>query len=330
MDVEQLIRTIPKAELHIHIEGSLEPELMFEIASRNGIRLRHRTVDEVRRAYDFTDLQSFLDIYYEGARVLLKQRDFQEMTAAYLERAAADNVRHAEIFFDPQTHTDRGLEFATVIDGIWAALQDSPISAKLILCFLRHLSAESAMKTLERALPFRDRIVAVGLDSSEVGNPPSKFAAVFSRARAEGFRTVAHAGEEGPPAYIREALDLLGVSRIDHGVRCIEDPALVAELVARRIPLTVCPLSNVKLRVFPSMKQHNLRELLAHGLRVTINSDDPAYFGGYVVENFLAVHRALGLTTAEVRQPAANSFGASFLSTEEKARILQQRATCEA
>ena len=323
MDVEQLIRTIPKAELHIHIEGSLEPELMFEIASRNGIRLRHRTVDEVRRAYDFTDLQSFLDIYYEGARVLLKQRDFQEMTAAYLERAAADNVRHAEIFFDPQTHTDRGLEFATVIDGIWAALQDSPISAKLILCFLRHLSAESAMKTLERALPFRDRIVAVGLDSSELGNPPSKFAAVFSRARAEGFRTVAHAGEEGPPAYIREALDLLGISRIDHGVRCIEDPALVAELVARRIPLTVCPLSNVKLRVFPSMKQHNLRELLAHGLRVTINSDDPAYFGGYVVENFLAVHRALGLTTAEVRQLAANSFGASFLSAEEKARILQ-------
>jgi len=323
MDVEQLIRTIPKAELHIHIEGSLEPELMFEIASRNGIRLRHRTVDEVRRAYDFTDLQSFLDIYYEGARVLLKQRDFQEMTAAYLERAAADNVRHAEIFFDPQTHTDRGLEFATVIDGIWAALQDSPISAKLILCFLRHLSAESAMKTLERALPFRDRIVAVGLDSSELGNPPSKFAAVFSRARAEGFRTVAHAGEEGPSAYIREALDLLGVSRIDHGVRCIEDPALVAELVARRIPLTVCPLSNVKLRVFPSMKQHNLRDLLARGLRVTINSDDPAYFGGYVVENFLAVHRALGLTTAEVRQLAANSFGASFLSTEEKARILQ-------
>ena len=323
MDVEQLIRTIPKVELHIHIEGSLEPELMFEIASRNGIRLRHRTVDEVRRAYDFTDLQSFLDIYYEGARVLLKQRDFQEMTAAYLERAAADNVRHAEIFFDPQTHTDRGLEFATVIDGIWAALQDSPISAKLILCFLRHLSAESAMKTLERALPFRDRIVAVGLDSSELGNPPSKFAAVFARARAEGFRTVAHAGEEGPSAYIREALDLLGVSRIDHGVRCIEDPALVAELVARRIPLTVCPLSNVKLRVFPSMKQHNLRELLAHGLRVTINSDDPAYFGGYVVENFLAVHRALGLTTAEVRQLAANSFGASFLSTEEKARILQ-------
>jgi len=323
MDVEQLIRTIPKAELHIHIEGSLEPELMFEIASRNGIRLRHRTVDEVRRAYDFTDLQSFLDIYYEGARVLLKQRDFQEMTAAYLERAAADNVRHAEIFFDPQTHTDRGLEFATVIDGIWAALQDSPISAKLILCFLRHLSAESAMKTLERALPFRDRIVAVGLDSSELGNPPSKFAAVFARARAEGFRTVAHAGEEGPPAYIREALDLLGISRIDHGVRCIEDPALVAELVARRIPLTVCPLSNVKLRVFPSMKQHNLRELLAHGLRVTINSDDPAYFGGYVVENFLAVHRALGLTTAEVRQLAANSFGASFLSAEEKARILQ-------
>ena len=318
MDVEQLIRTIPKAELHIHIEGSLEPELMFEIAARNGLDLRYRTVDELRAAYDFTDLQSFLAIYYEGARVLLNERDFYDMTAAYLRRAAVDNVRHAEIFFDPQTHTERGLEFATVIDGIWAAFQDSPISTKLILCFLRHLSADSAMKTLERALPFRERIVAVGLDSSELGNPPSKFAGVFARARAEGFRTVAHAGEEGPPSYIREALDLLGVSRIDHGVRCVEDPALVAEFVRRRIPLTVCPLSNVKLRVFPSMRQHNLRHLLTRGLRVTINSDDPAYFGGYVVDNFLAVHRALGLTEDDVRQLALNSFEASFLTSDEK------------
>jgi len=312
MDVEQLIRTIPKAELHIHIEGSLEPELMFEIAKRNGVSLRYRSVDELRRAYNFSDLQSFLDIYYEGAHVLRTERDFYDMTAAYLRRAEADNVRHAEMFFDPQTHTDRGIEFATVIDGIWSAMQDSTVDSRLILCFLRHLSAESAMKTLESALPFRDRIVAVGLDSSEVGNPPSKFAGVFARARAEGLRAVAHAGEEGPPGYIREALDLLHVERIDHGVRCLEDSALVAELVAKRIPLTVCPLSNVKLRVFPSMKQHNLKEMLARGLRVTINSDDPAYFGGYVVDNFLAVHRALGLSEDEVRRLAENSFEASF------------------
>ena len=312
MDVEALIRTIPKAELHIHIEGSLEPELMFEIAGRNRVALRYRTVDELRRAYDFTDLQSFLDIYYEGAHVLRNERDFHDMTAAYLRRAEADNVTHAEMFFDPQTHTDRGVEFETVIDGMWSAMLESAITSKLILCFLRHLSAASAMTTLESALPFRDRIIAVGLDSSEVGNPPSKFANVFARARAEGFRVVAHAGEEGPPDYIREALDLLHVSRIDHGVRCLEDPALVAELVEKKIPLTVCPLSNVKLRVFPSMQQHTIKQMLARGLRVTINSDDPAYFGGYVVDNFLAVHRALGLSEAEVRQLAQNSFAASL------------------
>jgi adenine deaminase len=309
--IEDLIRSIPKAELHIHIEGSLEPELMFEIAKRNGVSLRYRSVEELRRAYEFTDLQSFLDIYYEGAHVLQKERDFHDMSAAYLQRAKADNVTHAEIFFDPQTHTDRGIRFSTVIDGIWSALQESPIATKLILCFLRHLSAESAMKTLEGALPFRDRIVAVGLDSSEVGNPPSKFAAVFDRARAEGFRAVAHAGEEGPPEYIREALDLLHASRIDHGVRCLEDPELVAELVEKKIPLTVCPLSNVRLRVFASMRQHTIKTMLARGLRVTINSDDPAYFGGYIVDNFLAVHRALGLTEAEVRQLAQNSFAAA-------------------
>jgi adenosine deaminase len=309
MDIEQLIRTIPKAELHIHIEGSLEPEMMFEIAGRNGVSLRYPTVDALRRAYHFTDLQSFLDIYYEGAHVLRKARDFRDMTAAYLRRAEADNVRHAEIFFDPQTHTDRGIPFETVVEGIWLAIEDSEISARLILCFLRHLSAQSAMKTLEAALPFRDRIIAVGLDSAEAGNPPSKFVDVFARARAEGFRAVAHAGEEGPPAYIREALDLLHVERIDHGVRCMEDPALVEELVARKIPLTVCPLSNVKLRVIPSMQQHPIKTMLARGLKVTINSDDPAYFGGYVVDNFLAVHRALGLTESEVRTLAANSLG---------------------
>jgi len=315
MSVESLIREIPKAELHIHIEGSLEPELMFEIAQRNGVKLRYRSVEELRQAYNFTDLQSFLDIYYEGAGVLREERDFYDMTAAYLRRAVADNVRHAEIFFDPQTHTKRGIAFETVIGGITAALRDGPISTRLILCFLRHLSAESAMATLEEALPFKDRLVAVGLDSSELGNPPSKFAAVFARARAEGLRTVAHAGEEGPPSYIREALDILGVSRIDHGVRCVEDPALVDELVARRIPLTVCPLSNVKLHVFRSIKDHNLRTLLRRGIVATINSDDPAYFGGYVVDNYLA----LDLTEAEVRQLARNAFEASFLPAGEKA-----------
>jgi adenosine deaminase len=312
MSIEQLIRTIPKAELHIHIEGSLEPELMFEIARRNDVELPYRSVEELRRAYDFTNLQSFLDIYYEAAGVLLQERDFYDMTMAYLRRAAADNVRHAEIFFDPQTHTARGVPFAMVINGIARALADGGISARLILCFLRHLSAESAMATLEEALPFKEHIVAVGLDSSELGNPPSKFAAVFARARAEGFLAVAHAGEEGPPSYIREALDLLHVRRIDHGVRCLEDPALVEELVARQIPLTVCPLSNVKLRVFPSMKEHNLRKLLLRGLRVTINSDDPAYFGGYIVDNYLAVAEALALTEDEIRQLAQNSLDASF------------------
>lgn len=325
MTVEDLIRTIPKAELHIHIEGSLEPEMMFAIAQRNGIALRYRSVDELVLAYDFTDLESFLSLYYYGASVLRERQDFYDMTHDYLHHAAADGVRHAEISFDPQTHTRRGVPFATVIEGIDGALKDVgqelDISTKLILCFLRHLSAEEAMKTLEEALPFKDRIVAVGLDSSELGNPPSKFASVFARARSEGLLTVAHAGEEGPPSYIREALDLLGVSRIDHGVRSLEDPALVAELISRRIPLTVCPLSNVKLRVFRSMKEHNVRELLRRGVRVTINSDDPAYFGGYVVDNFLAVHRALVLTEHEVRQLARNSFEASFLSEDEKKRL---------
>ncbi|PYN00972.1 MAG: adenosine deaminase [Candidatus Rokuibacteriota bacterium] len=323
MSLNELIRRIPKAELHIHIEGSLEPELMFEIARRNGITLRYRSVDALRRAYQFTDLQSFLDIYYEGAAVLRRERDFNEMTLAYLRRAATDNVRHAEIFFDPQTHTGRGIAFATVIDGISAALRAGPISSRLILCFLRHLSAESAMQTLEAALPYRDRIVAVGLDSAEAGNPPSKFAAVFARARQEGFLTVAHAGEEAGPSYIGEALALLRVSRIDHGVRCFEDPALVDDLVARRIPLTVCPLSNVKLGIFRSIQDHPLRTMLQRGIVATVNSDDPAYFGGYVVDNYLAVASALGLQEAEVRTLARNSFEASFLPDEEKKAYLR-------
>jgi adenosine deaminase len=322
MSLQELIWRIPKAELHIHIEGSLELELMFELARRNGVTLRYSSVAELRRAYQFSDLQSFLDLYYQGAAVLQKERDFYDTTMAYLRRAASQNVRHAEIFFDSQTHTTRGVAFATVLGGIDHAIRDAEretgITSMLILCFLRHLSAAAAMQTLEQALPFKDRIVAVGLDSSERENPPSKFAAVFARARNEGFLTVAHAGEEGPPSYIREAVELLGVSRIDHGVRCLEDPALVDELVRRRIPLTVCPLSNVKLRVFPTLEDHNLRKLLQRGLLVTVNSDDPAYFGGYVVENLLAVQQALGLTEEEIRQLARNSFEGSFLTSERK------------
>ena len=279
------------------------------------------------RAYNFVDLQSFLNIYYEGARVLCTARDFHDLTTAYVRRAAADTVRHAEIFFDPQTHTQRGIPFETVVEGITAGLRDARsndgMSALLILCFLRDQSAAAAMATLEQALAFRDQIVAVGLDSAEGGHPPAKFAAVFARARAEGFRTVAHAGEEGPPEYVREALDVLEVSRIDHGVRCEEDPALVAELVARRMPLTVCPISNVKLRVFPSLEKHNLRRLLAAGLCVTINSDDPAYFG-YINENFVAVQHALGLSREEIHQLARNSFEASFVTADERRRFIDE------
>jgi len=324
MSIEAFIRRVPKSELHIHIEGSLEPELMFAIARRNGLPLRYNSVERLRAAYEFSDLQSFLDIYYEGAAVLREELDFYEMAMAYLRRAAADNVRHAEIFFDPQTHTSRGVAFSTVINGLDAALREGArslgLSSKLILCFLRHLSADAAMDTLSEALPLLDRIAAVGLDSSEAGNPPSKFAAVFARAREAGLLTVAHAGEEGPAAYVREALDVLGASRIDHGVRALEDPALIEELAARRVPLTVCPLSNVKLRVFHSMKDHTLRRMLELGVCVTINSDDPAYFGGYVVDNFLAAQRALHLTEDEIRTLARNSFEASFLPEEQKER----------
>ncbi len=323
--MEDFIRGMPKVELHLHIEGTLEPELLFELAERNNVKLRFSSVEEVRAAYDFTDLQSFLDIYYEGASVLLEQRDFYDLTWAYLVRAHADNVRHTEIFFDPQTHTDRGVPFDAVVEGIHQALMDAEsrlgMSTRLILCFLRHLSAEAAMATLEQALPFKDRIVAVGLDSSELGHPPSKFASVFDRARAEGFRAVAHAGEEGPPAYIREALDILAVERIDHGVRCVEDPDLVTRLRSEAVPLTVCPLSNVKLRVFDTMADHNLGELLDLGLAATVNSDDPAYFGGYMTDNFLAVHAALGLSREQYVTLTDNAISASFIEHDRKAAL---------
>jgi adenosine deaminase len=320
--VDKLIREMPKAELHIHIEGSLEPELMFTLAERNKIDLPYQSVEEIRRAYHFENLQSFLDLYYAGANVLQTEQDFYDLTWAYLQRAAAENVRHTEIFFDPQSHTDRGIAFETVFHGIDRALQDAKtqlnISSQLILCFLRHLSAEAAMATLEQALPYQAKIPAVGLDSSELGHPPSKFKAVFDRARAEGFLTVAHAGEEGPAEYIWEAIELLHVSRIDHGVRCIEDPQLVAYLIEHQIPLTVCPLSNIKLCVFDQMEQHNIKQLLDMGLCVTVNSDDPSYFGGYVVDNFRAIQSALQLSESDIYQLAKNSFHATFLDSAEK------------
>jgi len=326
VNLTSLIQRIPKAELHLHIEGTLEPELMMKLAQRNRVEIPYASVDEVRNAYEFSDLQSFLDIYYAGAQVLLEEQDFYDLTWAYLERAAMDNVRHVEIFFDPQTHTERGISFDTVINGISGALQDGEsklgITFELIMCFLRHLSAEDAMTTLQEALPHKKQIRAVGLDSSEVGHPPAKFAEVFGQARHEGFLTVAHAGEEGPPEYIWEALDLLKVERIDHGVRSLEDPALVERLAKEQIPLTVCPLSNVKLRVFDTLQEHNLKELLDAGLCATINSDDPAYFGGYIGDNFLQTQQALNLGIDDIRTLAKNSFTASFLSEEEKEQHL--------
>ena len=322
---ETFIRGMPKAELHIHIEGSLEPELMFALAERNGVALRYASVEEVRRAYDFSDLQSFLDVYYEATQVLLHERDFYDLTWAYLHKAADQNVRRAEIFFDPQAHTGRGVPFETVITGIHRAMLDAGqrlgISSALIMCFLRHLSAEEAMEILRSSLPFREWIVGVGLDSSEVGNPPEEFEVVFDEAREHGLLTVAHAGEEGPPEYIWQALDDLEVSRIDHGVRCVEDPKLVERLREEQIPLTVCPLSNVRLRVFDTIRDHDLKRMLDLGLCVTVNSDDPAYFGGYVDENFRAVQEGLGVTLDDIYRLAKNSFQASFLDAGEKQRL---------
>jgi adenosine deaminase len=319
---------LPKAELHLHIEGTFEPELIFEIAERNRIVLPYASVEELCNAYAFTDLQSFLAIYYAGMQVLRAERDFYDLTIAYLRRAAAQGVRHAEIFFDPQAHLSRGVAFDVVADGIRQALTDGErelgITSHMILCFLRDLSAESAMGTLELALGNRERIVAVGLDSAERGNPPSKFAHVFDRARAEGFLTVAHAGEEGPPEYVTQALDLLKVSRVDHGVRCMEDPALVERLRRERVALTVCPLSNVRLHVVPRLEEHPVKRMFDAGLLVTINSDDPAYFGGYVAENYAGIAAALGFTAEALATLARHSFEASFLEEPLRRRYLAE------
>jgi adenosine deaminase len=318
----QLLARMPKAELHIHIEGSLEPELMFRMAERNCVGIPYANVQELRAAYDFSNLQSFLDIYYAGASVLQKEQDFFDMAWAYLQRAAADNVVHTEIFFDPQTHTARGVAMETVIDGLSRACEQAGrelgVSASLILCFLRHLSEAEAFETLEQALPFRDRFIGVGLDSSEVGHPPEKFARVFARCRELGLHLVAHAGEEGPPAYVWTALDLLRVERIDHGVQSTKDAALMRRLAQDRIPLTVCPLSNVKLCVFPRMADHNIGALLHAGLVATVNSDDPAYFGGYMNENFAQTFAATGLSAAHAYRLARNSFEASFVNAARK------------
>lgn len=331
---EDYIKSIPKAELHVHIEGTLEPELLFKLAERNKITLKYKTVEELRKAYNFHNLQSFLDIYYEGSGVLQTEADFYDLTREYLEKARSQNVLHTEIFFDPQTHTSRGIDFGTVVNGIKNALDDGRqklgISSNLILCFLRHLSEEEAFKTLKQALPYKDLIIGVGLDSSEKGHPPAKFERVFAEAWKEGFLTVAHAGEEGPAAYVRDAVDLLKISRIDHGNNSLHDEILVQELVSKRIPLTVCPLSNLKLKVVTDMRNHPLKKMLDAGLFVTINSDDPAYFGGYVNENFLAVAENLNLTKKEIYLLAKNSFEASFISQAEKQHFLEELGKFEA
>lgn len=319
----ELLAAMPKAELHLHIEGSLEPERIFALAQRNGVQLSYPSVEALRKAYAFTDLQSFLDIYYAGASVLLKEQDFHDMAWDYLLKAKADNVVHVEMFFDPQTHTDRGVPFEVVIKGLTSACERAKaelgVSASLIMCFLRHLSEEAAFETLEQSLPFKHLFIGVGLDSSERGHPPEKFARVFQRCRELGLHLVAHAGEEGPPEYIVNALDILHVERIDHGVRCVEDPELVKRLAREGTALTVCPLSNIKLCVFGDMAQHNLKTLLDAGLKVTINSDDPAYFGGYVNQNYLATFAALPLGVSEAYTLARNSIEASFVTEQAKA-----------
>ena len=322
MNQLELIRALPKAELHVHIEGTFEPELMFSIAQRNQIDIPYKSVEEVKQAYNFHNLQSFLDIYYAGANVLIHEQDFYDLAWAYFEKCAEDNVVHTEMFFDPQTHTDRGIAFEVVLNGLQRACADAKaklgITSHLIMCFLRHLSEEAAFKTLEQAIPFKDQIIGVGLDSSEVGHPPSKFERVFAKAREEGFLIVAHAGEEGPAEYVWEALDLLKVNRIDHGVRSEEDPKLMQRLIREKMPLTVCPLSNLKLCVIDDMADHNIRRLLQQGVHVTVNSDDPSYFGGYMNDNFIAIAESLDLTADELKTLAINSFEASFISDEEK------------
>ncbi|MCF8059009.1 MAG: adenosine deaminase [Bacteriovoracaceae bacterium] len=328
MNTLELIKKLPKAELHLHIEGSFEPELMFEIAKRNSVEIPYKSVEEIKKAYNFHNLQSFLDIYYAGASVLLYEQDFYDLTYAYLKKCHEDRVVHTEIFFDPQTHTDRGVDFEVVINGIKKALADGEkefgITSHIIMCFLRHLSEEEAFKTLEESLPFKDDIIGVGLDSSEVGHPPSKFKKVFEKAKEYGYQAVAHAGEEGPPEYIWEALNLLAVKRIDHGVRSLEDDKLMDLIIKERIPLTVCPLSNLKLCVVKDLKDHNLLEMLHQGVCVTINSDDPAYFGGYMNQNFIETAEALSMSLEDIKKVAMNSFEASFLKDELKDKWIKE------
>jgi adenine deaminase len=322
------VEGLPKAELHLHIEGTIEPEMMFRLAARNGVALPYDSVEALRSAYRFEKLQDFLDLYYQGMGVLRTEKDFYDITWAYLCKAHSQNILHCELFFDPQGHTNRGIAFETVVNGIWHALEEGRgrlgISSRLISCFLRDRDADEAMVILEQVLRYRDRIVAVGLDSAEGGNPPDKFAKVFERARAEGLLTVAHAGEEGPAAYVRDALDLLHVARIDHGNHALDDPALIKRLARERIPLTVCPLSNLRLQVVCDIRHHPLRSMIDQGLFVTINSDDPAYFGGYLNENYLAVQQGLGLTNDELTRLARNSFEAAFLAPTEKQALLRR------
>ena len=326
--MDSFIKHLPKVELHLHIEGTLEPELMFQLAKRNNVSIPFDNPAQVRDAYQFHNLQSFLDIYYQGANVLIHEQDFYDLTCAYLLKCQQDNVVHTEIFFDPQTHTERGIDFEVIVGGITRALnqaeQELGISSQLIMCFLRHLDEDSAFETLKQALPYKDKIIAVGLDSSEKGNPPEKFKHVFQEAINQGFLTVAHAGEEGPAQNISDALSLLGITRIDHGVRCVEDEDLMEQLIAKRTPLTVCPLSNTKLKVFDTMQEHNIVELLRKGLCVTINSDDPAYFGGYMNDNFLAVANAHPLTKNELAQFSINAVEASFISPHAKEDLIAQ------
>jgi len=325
MNIKKFIQGLPKAELHLHIEGTLEPELMFKIAGRNGIKLPYESIEEIRITYNFDNLRNFLDIYYKGMNVLIKEKDFYDLTMAYLEKVNSQSVSHVEIFFDPQAHTSRGIDFETVINGINNALSDGEkkfgITSRIIMCFLRHLDQEDAFKTLNMALPFKDKIIGVGLDSAENGNPPKKFKDVFLKARKEGFIAVAHAGEEGPSEYVREAIELLDVKRIDHGNAVLDDEALTKHVAEKQIPLTVCPLSNLKLKVVDHMDDHPLPELLDKGLLVTINSDDPSYFGGYINENYEAVQKSFNLGSNTLARLAKNSFNASFLSDDEKKKL---------
>ena len=327
-DIAKFIREVPKTELHLHIEGTLEPELMFDLAKRNGIKIPYSNVNEVKSAYNFSNLETFLNIYYEGSKVLINEQDFFDLTWSYAVKCREDNIVHTEIFFDPQAHLSRGVKFETIINGINNALlkanKEFGLTYKIIMCFLRHLDEKSAFKVLDQAIEHKDKIIAVGLDSSEKGNPPSKFKNVFKKAIKEGFLTVAHAGEEGPPEYIWEAINLLEVKRIDHGVQCLKDEKLTKELIKKQIPLTVCPLSNIKLCVFKNLEEHNLKKMLNEGLMVMVNSDDPAYFGGYLNDNLVESQAALNLSKNELKTLIINSFKSSFLSEEKKMKWIKK------